>query len=412
MNTPDTEKAILGGMITDGDRVISRCVEVGMAPSWFDNEDRGTIYQAIVDMWAGGRAVDYTRTADTLRISHHEDLVACLEAFIDCYHGQGFVEEYLDDLSNSYKMRKFTQTLHSLIGRVDQDPLRPADEWIAEAQDRISKIEVDKCCTQELHEVAKSILDKCDSPQKRGLQWPLDKMTNFWGPLTDEYVILGSQPSIGKTAFALNLAVCLAHGGHRVAFASLESSVEKVVQRLISIIADVNFLRLKHGKAEDDEKAEARHAERILKDLPLSVIHHRMTLEMMMAWGKKEKARGAEMLILDNTRHIRPSKKYQSRVDQFADTSVHGKWLRDDTELPVMFLHHTNDEDRLSWSRDFERDADIIVCMTQDKGRSILPTELNNYAEKCIVTLDAVKNRDGVRGPVSCEFIKPKQRFE
>jgi len=391
MNTPDTEKAILGGCMTDGDRVITRCVESSMSSAWFVNEDRGIIFVQIVDLWSDGKQVDYTRVADTLRTTNHDDLVSCLEDFINCYHGFSFVESYIDELANSYKMRSLDRELRSLSDRIERDQLRPADEWIAEAQDRISKIEVDKCCTQELHEVAKAILDKCENTEKvRGLQWPVPKMTDFWGPITDEYIILGAQPSVGKTAFALNLAVCLAHGGHPVGFASLESPVEKVVQRLISIIADVNFLRFKHGKAEEDEWKEARHAERMLKDMPISVIHHRMTLEMMMAWGKKEKARGAEVLILDNTRHIRPSKKYNSRVDQFADTSVHGKWLRDDTGLPVIFLHHTNDEDRLSWSRDFERDADIIVCMGIDKDRSVFPTELhgNPRGKSCNNRLD------------------------
>ena len=135
----------------------------------------------------------------------------------------------------------------------------------------------------------------------------------------------------------------------------------------------------------------------------------------MYAWGRAEKRRGARLLVIDNTRHIRlPSGA--SRIDHMAEISVRMKQLRDDTRLPVVVCHHsmidkkTGKED-VSWSSDVRRDADMLIFLREDESRTRTPTAYGDAGVYCI-NYDVEKNREGRKDLcVPLQFVKQHQLF-
>ena len=135
-------------------------------------------------------------------------------------------------------------------------------------------------------------------------------------------------------------------------------------------------------------------------------------MDQLLAWAKCEKKAGSKILAIDNMRHIRPGQKYASPVEQFRDLSVRLKWIRDDTGLPLIVLHHLTDDLDVSWSRDIRRDADILLYLIENETYSIKPTQENQWTEKSVIDFEVRKNREGLRGfKVLGEFDKKRQTF-
>jgi replicative DNA helicase len=256
-----------------------------------------------------------------------------------------------------------------------------------------------------LHQVGIDLVEKWRNTkgEDTAIRWPVPTLHAEYGHLTDEFVIIMAQPSVGKTAFALQTALNLAKHAVPCAYLSLESSVEKAVMRLIAQHTPTNTLRLRNGQSQPREYDNAALAAASLKELPLRITNKSMTLEQVRAWAMLEKAKGAKCLFVDNLKHIRSSQIVKNRFDEFAKHSIGLKFIRDDVGIPLVVLHHTNSEGKAAWSSDIQRDADVMITLATDEGRS-----RENF--EC-VDFQVVKNRDGKTGVKQLHFQKDIQTF-
>jgi replicative DNA helicase len=117
-----------------------------------------------------------------------------------------------------------------------------------------------------------------------------------------------------------------------------------------------------------------------------------------------EKKKGSKAIIIDNMKHIHSHSSLHSTAEQFRELSLRLKDMRDRLSMPVIVLHHLTDEMKLSWSRDIERDADII-CNLENLDND-LAAEIRRLGFVC------AKNRDWKTGEIEIVFDKQLQRFE
>jgi hypothetical protein len=149
--------------------------------------------------------------------------------------------------------------------------------------------------------------------------------------------------------------------------------------------------------------------------LPIAIADHGMTTDQIRAFGQSEKARGAAMLIVDNTKHIRPSPSMRTRgpVEQFRALAQDLKWIRDDLGLAVVVLHHLNKDGDVSWCDDVRKDADFLLFLEPVPALCIAPTPQNNWTSKTILEVKVEKGREtGNRNAKPrVEFIGAVQTF-
>lgn len=143
---------------------------------------------------------------------------------------------------------------------------------------------------------------------------------------------------------------------------------------------------------------------RQFKTLPSGWTFTARTLEQIYAWARMEKKKGSKAIIIDNMKHIQEHTSLQSTAEQFRELSLRVKQMRDRLQMPVIMLHHLTDKMQVSWSRDIERDADII-CNLENTDNAL-------SADQRRVAFICCKNRDGKTGEVELLFYKPLQRFE
>jgi replicative DNA helicase len=242
-----------------------------------------------------------------------------------------------------------------------------------------------------------------DILNRSGLHWFLPTIDRTVGPLTDELVYLNSMPSVGKTAFSLNMVCAAAWSSVRCSFVSLESPRSKIAQRITSIVSGHNANAMKFRRTIDAHYDEAVEKLKAFKQMPSGWTFTARSIEQIYSWARTEQKRGSRAILIDNMKHIRTGKA-DSTVEQFRELSLRLKEMKDMLGMAVIVLHHLNDDGKVSWSRDIERDADIIL--------NLVNADNDLAAEVRRVKFICQKNRDGNTGEIDLLFDKPKQTFE
>jgi len=405
----EAQKAVIGCIAYRGD--ITDCIRAGVEADWFDGPYRAA-FECAAGRFADGKHIDSLVLAAGL--TGIERPVLFIDACIDAAVVPSNIVGYIDMIRGEYLKKKAGQMTAEDARTILHTEPEEMDRTIAAIEDRWAHIIRHKREETSLLQAADDWLEKWKTKPEEieGLRWPLYKMNELMSPITDEYIFIAARESVGKTAIALQLCLNNSAYGHRTSYASLESSTSRICTRVLAHVGKVNTLPLRKYRAEPGEYEKAVEARKKLETIPFVITDRGMTIEEVYAWGKMEKSKGSKLLVIDNMKHIRQSRKYNNVTEQFRDYSTRLKWIRDDLRIPLIVLHHLNKELDVSWSDDIRRDADIIIAMTEDEELSIKPTQANGFTGKSIVDWDVQKDRDGERGfSISMEFQKQTQTF-
>ncbi len=250
----------------------------------------------------------------------------------------------------------------------------------------------------------------------------LDRM--LMGLREGQLVIIGARPAVGKTSFALNLALNAASEGYTVAFFSLEMSGKEIAQRFICAHAQVSMSNFRTGKISPQEWANIGQAAEDLSSLDIliddtpgiTVTEIRAKARRML--HNKEKA----IIILDYLQLVSPpaGRRAESRTVEVSEMSRALKIMAKELGVPVISLSQlsravesrTGKRPQLSDLREsgsIEQDADIVMFLDrssneQEAGREDRPPE-------GITRIIVAKNRSGPIGDVDLVFLAASTKF-
>lgn len=416
-SSEEAERAVLGCILLAPERVIDLCVRRGVTEDTFHVQWHRVLYPYILKQQKLEKnSIDVLIISQRLRDAGLLDQIGgntYLEKLIDATPTQAHAEYYIDIIREKEILRGLIQTSRETIeAAFSADSETTAEEIVSQTQKKFSAFVVKKQ-TRSLKTTAIELLNKWEKPSYKNtcLSWPWESMNHAIGPLTDEYTIIAAQPSVGKTALALNILAHLSDQGKTTSLLSLESKIDRIAARVLAQRAKVNtfLLRTEDGTVEDFYKA--RKVAESLDDLKVRVCDEGMNIDQIHAWAHGEKANGSSLLVIDNLRHIRVKASAKKGFEVFSETSLQLKYIRDDTGLPIIALHHLNADDNLAWSADIHRDADIILILSENEQLTINPSYANHNFSRYVVDVHGKKNREGKRGDVKLEFIKRHQYF-
>ncbi|GAB4277816.1 MAG: replicative DNA helicase [Coriobacteriia bacterium] len=190
-----------------------------------------------------------------------------------------------------------------------------------------------------------------------------------------DLIVLAARPSVGKTAFALNLAVNAARSGVPVAIFSLEMSSEQLVQRMLCSEGQVDSGKLRSGHLSESDSARLLDAMGRLADLPIHVDDSpaASVLEVRAKARRLFRNAGTGLIIVDYLQLMQPqTRRAESRQVEIADISRGLKVLAKELDMPVVALSQLSRkvEDRpdrrpilsdLRESGAIEQDADVVM---------------------------------------------------
>jgi replicative DNA helicase len=238
-----------------------------------------------------------------------------------------------------------------------------------------------------------------------------------------DLIIIAGRPSMGKTAFALNIAqyaAIHAQPNYPVALFSLEMSKEQLVTRLLCSEARVDASRLRTGHLLENDwprltrGAGSLHEAKIfIDDTPAISV-----LEMRAKSRRLKAEHNIGMIVVDYLQLMRGGSNPESRQQEISEISRSLKALAKELEVPVVALSQLNRglESRtdkrpmmsdLRESGAIEQDADIIMFVYREEVYDKENPELKGKAEIIIG-----KQRNGPIGTVNLAFLGEYTRFE
>jgi replicative DNA helicase len=423
------EQGVLGGVLNHGDAVLISAA-AALKPQDFYERRHGKVFAAMLALNQVGRPVDEITVATRLRDEGDLDGVggaAYLAELADIIASPAHVDAYAQTVREKSLLRDFITAAHQAIDTAYTNQADP-DEALEEAERAIFAATQHRL-TQEfapLGEVVQSALELLEKRYKnKGMVagvttgfTKLDELTN--GLQAGDLIIIAGRPSMGKTAFALNIAANAALKGNvTTGIFSLEMSKEQLGLRLLSSEARVPGTKMRSGflshnqdfPALTDAADRLYHAPIFIDDTPaLSVLELRAKARRLKA------EHNLGMVLIDYLQLMRGRRDADSREQEISDISRSLKALAKELDLPVVALSQLNRkvEDRptkrpqlsdLRESGAIEQDADVIAFIYREKAYD--RDSENNTAEIIIG-----KQRNGPTGNVKLMFLDDLTRFE
>lgn len=253
----------------------------------------------------------------------------------------------------------------------------------------------------------------------------MDRM--FLGLRPGQMIVVGARPGVGKTSFALNLAVQMAQAGTTVCFFSLEMSSEEVAQRLLSTYSQVPLQKIRSADIKPEEWQSLLTATQDLAALDLMIDDTPGTTVTEVRAKARRMLRNKEkgIVILDYLQLVSPppNRRSDSRATEVSEMSRGIKIMAKDLGIPVIALSQLSrkNEERtgsrgkrpqlsdLRESGAIEQDADIVILldrsMTEEEGAR------EDRPDYGVTEFVVAKNRSGPLGIIPMAFFAEKTKF-
>ena len=424
----EAERCVLGGMLIDSESV-DRVRENADAKDFYLPAHQ-TIFNSIVELSRRGTPADLLTVSDFLKATDGLEGIGgvqYLAQLVDYVPTSANIIGYSKMVREKAVLREVIRAGTTMI----EDAYQGSVE-ITEMLDRVEKnvFEIaQKKLGGSVMPIRDMVRDAFKSIQERFERkttitgrpsgfYGLDRMTS--GLQKTDLIILAARPSVGKTAFALNMAVHMAAREQvPTAVFSLEMSKEQLVQRMLCMESRVDGSRLRGGFLKDDDWPRLTHAASSLSEAPIFIddTPGLSPFEMRAKCRRLSKSNGLGCVIVDYLQLMRVKGKVESREREIAEISMSLKAMAKELQIPVIALSQLNRslesrQDKrpvlsdLRESGSIEQDADIIMFLYRDEVYHP-DTDMPGIAEVIVA-----KHRNGPTGVVKLAFLSEYTRFE
>jgi replicative DNA helicase len=246
----------------------------------------------------------------------------------------------------------------------------------------------------------------------------LDRMTTGWQK--SDLVIVAARPSMGKTAFAVNMVEHAVMTGGTVLVFSMEMPSEQIVMRMLSSLGRIDQTRMRTGDLKDEDWTRFASAVSQLRDKKLYIDDTAALTPGEMRSRARRIARkpgGLDMIVVDYLQLMRTAKDSENRATEISEISRSLKALAKEIKCPVIALSQLNRalESRpdkrpmnsdLRESGAIEQDADVILFIYRDQVYN------DNTEDRGIAEIIIGKQRNGPIGKARLKFTDNLTKFE
>jgi replicative DNA helicase len=429
-HSDEAERSILGAILINNGH-INKAQEL-ITPDAFYSVRHRRIYQAIERLSETGTPMDLV----TLRseLERTSDLESCggpayLSDLLDGVSRSVNIEHYANIVKERFTLRELIQA-SQWIGQNAYQAEGRSDDILDEAEKKIFQISQGRLRTGFIHirESAEKALKRIEalSEQQEAITGipsgiiELDHMTS--GFQNTDLIILAARPSMGKTAFALNLASHAAlRADKTVGIFSLEMSHEQLFTRMLCAEARIDAHRLRTGRVGTDDWQKIIKTYGILSETGIYIDDTPgITIVELRAKARRLKQEAdLDLLVIDYLQLMSGGGRHDNRQQEISEISRSLKGLAKELDVPVVALSqlsrapdqrsgdHRPQLSDLRESGAIEQDADIVMFLFREEIYDRDDPDLRGKAE-----LIVGKQRNGAVGKIDMVFIKEHTRFE
>lgn len=431
-----TEVAILGAMLLDGIAISDATAK--LRPEDFSLDSHQRVYRCIVDLMSVGHAVDLTTVRAELERRRELDSIG--GAAYLAYLTEGIprnlsIESYVRIVKDKSLLRQLMGIFHDGVLRAS-DQSEDAITVLGDIEARLADI-ADSAIQRGLSGIGEIVSESFGSIDKlyeqgreiTGLAThytDFDRMTS--GLQDSELVIIAARPSMGKTAWAINIAQNAAvRDGKVVAVFSLEMSKESLLRRLLASEALVNSRKIQTGFLAREDKGKLLAAlERLMESKMFIDDTPGVSLAEMRAKCRRLKQQEGRLdLVLVDYLQLMTGvnnsgkKSFENRNQEVSSISRGLKALAKELKVPVVALsqlsrgseQRTGDKkpllSDLRESGSIEQDADVVCFIHREEYYDRENEDVKGKAEIIVA-----KQRNGPTGSVHLAYLADYTRFE
>lgn len=424
----DAEKSVLGSILLDKD-ALYEVLEI-LKPEDFYSEMHKEIYSAVIELYRKSQPVDILTVSEELKKRKSLEMVggrayiALLSTIVPSTSNAG---EYAKIVAEKAVLRRLIGTASDIIEKGYQEKMESS--------------EVLDFAERGIFEIAQSRQSK-DFTLIKDVLWEniskIDEMSKLEGNITglttgfidldartsglqkSDLIMLAARPSMGKTAFALNIAQQAAiKSKAKVLIFSLEMSRDQLGQRMLSMESRIEMQKLKTGTLERKDWDQIYIA---LDTLSKTSIYIDDTpgitaMEIKNKCRRLKAEKGLDLVVIDYLQLMSFEGKAESRQQEITSLSRFLKQLAREMDCPVIVLSQLSraPEQRndhrpiLSDLRDsgsIEQDADIVMFLYRDEYYYPETTDKPNICE-----VNIAKQRSGPTGSIELTWLGKYTRF-
>lgn len=426
----EAEKAILGSLMLDKDawdKVVDQVDE-----SDFYKPAHQRLFAVIRDLNHKRYPVDLITVSDALRTQGDLEMVGGTDVLVDLVNSvisSVNIEAHSKLVKEKSTLRKMISAGSEIVEKAFESDFQDVDSFISEAEGKFFKLNEKKDNTgllapmsivsQSIRKISELAEKKMDiTGVSTGFTF-LDKMTS--GLHGGELIILAARPSMGKTAFSLNIAQHAALRQKKtVAYFSCEMSRESVMMRILASEARINIKDIRSGRIPDHAWTKlietAGHVSE--SGLYIDETSSISPFEVRARCRRLKSQVGLDLIVIDYLQLMKMKTKVESREREVSEISMTLKAIAKELDVPVVALAQLNRgvEGRtdkrpmlsdLRESGSIEQDADVIMMLYRDDYYEKDDQDKAGRAEVIIG-----KQRNGPTGTVHLKFEAEFNRFK
>lgn len=427
----EAEASLLGALLIDSDAIV-KVADTLHGDDFFEKRHQ-RIYEAIVDLYEKRSAIDVLTLADRLRSNGYLDTVggaAYLTELTNFVPTAAHAEQYAEIVAQKALRRRLIAASQEMA-RLGLDESLGLQELIEEAESRLFAVSQQQVGQDiiSLEDILAESFERLDDLHKdkakiRGIPTgykDLDSM--LAGFQRSDLFIIAARPSMGKTAFVLNLAHNVAvQAKERVLIFSLEMGKEQLVDRLLALESGVDAWALRTGNLTDDDFEKIGEAMGTLSEAPIYIDDSPgITVSDLRTKARRE-AHSAPLglIVVDYLQLMSGGSRFgdvANRVQEISEISRGLKGVARELNVPLVALSQLSRsvESRspqipqladLRESGSIEQDADVVAFLYREEYYNP-ETDRKNIMDVLIK-----KHRNGPVGGVELYFNRDKQRIK
>lgn len=422
----ESETATLGAMLID-----KMCLETGidyLKTEDFYNPKNSFLFDAMNEVHKNNKPVDIVTVTDQLQKAEKLEAVGgitYLQQLAESIPTTANVSHYINIVKEKSGLRKLIN-----IGKEMQElgyKSNSSDEAIDKAESMVFGLATSSNGSKSMVKTKDFVYDYFKMLEERsktggGLTGvstgynDLDRMTA--GLQGSDLIIVAGRPSMGKTAFSLNVAENVADNGGKVAIFSLEMSKEQLLERMVCSQAQVAGENLRRGSLNEDQWANVKQALGKIKQWDLEIDDNPSitVAEIRSKVRQSHSQKPLDLIVIDYLGLINMGGNGISKNEAVGETTKALKQLAREIGCPIIVLSQLNRgvearEDKRPMMSDLrdsgsvEQDADVIMFLYRDEYYDA------DSPAKGIAEVIISKQRKGAVGTVQLAFLKNITRF-
>ena len=428
----DAERAVLGSILLKPD--VCDDVTLVVRPEDFSDESHQLLYQHLLELHENGKRIDATIVVERLKTQGDFERIggaAMLADIVQAVPHAAHATHYATIVRDKALLRSLIDAGTDIL-RDAYDAVDEPRELVAHAEQQIFAILERRSSTEakSIQSVLEDVMIRMDARMKHehtigGVETGFTDLDALCGGLhNSELAILAARPSMGKTAFAMNIAEHVAINLRQpVLFVSLEMASLELADRLLCSAAQVNGHRLRNGSISQEDRRRLVQKSSDIGSAPLFIDDtpgRKLTEISAVARRLKRKHGKLSLIVIDYLQLIEPDNPRDPRQEQVARIARRLKGMARELEIPVLCLAQLNrqaeasrdNRPRLNHLREsgaIEQDADVVMFVHREEYYQTTDEERERVRGQAEIII--AKQRNGPIGEVKLLWQHDFTRF-